>query len=300
MLQEMQKNGVRQLMFIQNLKPITQLRVRRLPLHHKNGLISATKTTTGTGNQGDTWTLAVNSTDSIDKNNATGGKLVTDKAVKDYVAQSSILRTKGNNATAGGQATGQVDLSANQILTVEGVNNGADISTNATGNNISLTLNKATSITNSDSKAATSQAVYDAIKTAKASITAATGGIITVSGTKGDNINSDNWTIGVNYTSDNQIGSNPTGKKLATDLAVKNAVDAVKTALDNKEIKYWANGDNTQKKSAKLDDGLNFKDGTNTSAEVGDAGVVKFNLKKDLSGITSIEGGVWQGETHLR
>ncbi|WP_410678160.1 YadA-like family protein [Avibacterium paragallinarum] len=262
----------------------------KVTLTPQNGLISATKTTTGTGNQGDTWTLAVNSTDSIDKNNATGGKLVTDKAVKDYVAQSSILRTKGNNATAGGQATGQVDLSANQILTVEGVNNGADISTNATGNNISLTLNKATSITNSDSKAATSQAVYDAIKTAKASITAATGGIITVSGTKGDNINSDNWTIGVNYTSDNQIGSNPTGKKLATDLAVKNAVDAVKTALDNKEIKYWANGDNTQKKSAKLDDGLNFKDGTNTSAEVGDAGVVKFNLKKDLSGITSIEG----------
>ncbi|WP_410683601.1 YadA-like family protein [Avibacterium paragallinarum] len=334
----------------------------KVTLTPQNGLISATKTTTGTGNQGDTWTLAVNSTDSIDKNNATGGKLVTDKAVKDYVAQSSILRTKGNNATADGPATGQVDLSANQILTVEGVNNGADISTNATGNNISLTLNKATSITNSDSKAATSQAVYDAIKTAKASITAATGDIITVSGTKGDNINSDSWTIGVNYTSDNQIGSNPTGNKLATDLAVKNAVDGavdkVKTLriagdasssgqvdlsqnqilgitgtknqiettaqgnnitlklsntlmskIDGKvdstdyqnatnitaskwqealSIAYKANSD-TQK-TVSLAKGLAFTNGTNTTAEVGDEGVVKFNLNKDLTGITSIEG----------
>ncbi|MFQ1047108.1 YadA-like family protein [Avibacterium paragallinarum] len=334
----------------------------KVTLTPKNGLISATKTTTGTGNQGDTWTLAVNFTDSIDKNNATGGKLVTDKAVKDYVAQSSILRTKGNNATADGPATGQVDLSANQILTVEGVNNGADISTNATGNNISLTLNKATSITNSDSKAATSQAVYDAIKTAKASITAATGDIITVSGTKGDNINSDNWTIGVNYTSDNQIGSNPTGNKLATDLAVKNAVDGavdkVKTLriagdasssgqvdlsqnqilgitgtenqiettargnnitlklsntlmskidgkVDNTDyqnatnitaskwqealsIAYKANSD--AQKTVSLAKGLAFTNGTNTTAEVGDEGVVKFNLNKDLTGISSIEG----------
>ncbi|UXN37441.1 YadA-like family protein [Avibacterium paragallinarum] len=334
----------------------------KVTLTPQNGLISATKTTTGTGNQGDTWTLAVNSTDSIDKNNATGGKLVTDKAVKDYVAQSSILRTKGNNATAGGPATGQVDLSANQILTVEGVNNGADISTNATGNNISLTLNKATSITNSDSKAATSQAVYDAIKTAKASITAATGGIITVSGTKGDNINSDNWTIGVNYTSDNQIGTNPTGNKLATDLAVKNAVDGavdkvkilriagdasssgqvdlsqnqilgitgtenqiettargnnitlklsntlmskIDGKVDNTDyqnatnitaskwqealsIAYKANSD--AQKTVSLAKGLAFTNGTNTTAEVGDEGVVKFNLNKDLTGISSIEG----------
>ncbi|MFQ1023647.1 YadA-like family protein [Avibacterium paragallinarum] len=334
----------------------------KVTLTPQNGLISATKTTTGTGNQGDTWTLAVNSTDSIDKNNATGGKLVTDKAVKDYVAQSSILRTKGNNATADGPATGQVDLSANQILTVEGVNNGADISTNATGNNISLTLNKATSITNSDSKAATSQAVYDAIKTAKASIRAATGGIITVSGTKGDNINSDDWTIEVSYTSDNQIGSNPTGNKLATDLAVKNAVDGavdkvkilriagdasssgqvdlsqnqilgitgtknqiettaqgnnitlklsntLMSKIDGKvdstdyqnatnitankwqealSIAYKANSD-TQK-NVSLAKGLAFTNGTNTTAEVGDEGVVKFNLKKDLTGISSIEG----------
>ncbi|MFQ1013727.1 YadA-like family protein [Avibacterium paragallinarum] len=333
----------------------------KVTLTPQNGLISATKTTTGTGNQGDTWTLAVNSTNTIETN-ADGSKLVTDKAVKDYVAQSSILRTKGNNATAGGQATGQVDLSANQILTVEGVNNGADISTNATGNNISLTLNKATSITNSDSKAATSQAVYDAIKTAKASITAATGGIITVSGTKGDNINSDDWTIGVNYTSDNQIGSNPTGNKLATDLAVKNAVDGavdkvkilkiagdasssgqvdlsqnqilgitgtknqiettaqgnnitlklsntlmskIDGKVDNTDyqnatnitaskwqealsIAYKANSD-TQK-TVSLAKGLAFTNGTNTTAEVGDEGVVKFNLKKDLTGISSIEG----------
>ena len=63
-----------------------------------------------------------------------------------------------------------------------------------------------------------------------------------------------------------------------------------KTDVVDTKIKYTANT-NTSKKEIKLSEGFDFKDGTNTTAEVGDNGVVKFNLKSDLTGITSISSG---------
>lgn len=52
---------------------------------------------------------------------------------------------------------------------------------------------------------------------------------------------------------------------------------ASKTDLDNQTISYTANSA-APKKSVKLSEGLNFTDGTNTTAEVGANGVVKFNV----------------------
>ena len=63
-----------------------------------------------------------------------------------------------------------------------------------------------------------------------------------------------------------------------------------KTDVVDTKIKYTANT-NTSKKEIKLSEGFDFKDGTNTTAEVEDNGVVKFNLKSDLTGITSISAG---------
>ena len=54
-------------------------------------------------------------------------------------------------------------------------------------------------------------------------------------------------------------------------------------------LDYSANGDNKQ--TIDLDkDGLNFVDGTNTTATVGANGEVKYDLKSNLTGIESIKG----------
>lgn len=54
-------------------------------------------------------------------------------------------------------------------------------------------------------------------------------------------------------------------------------------------LDYSANGDNTQ--TIDLDkDGLNFVDGTNTTATVGANGEVKYDLESNLTGIESIKG----------
>ena len=62
-----------------------------------------------------------------------------------------------------------------------------------------------------------------------------------------------------------------------------------KTEAGNLKLKYAANKDAA--KEVFLSSGLKFKDGTNTKAEVEDNGVVRFNLNKDLTGITSITSG---------
>ena len=82
---------------------------------------------------------------------------------------------------------------------------------------------------------------------------------------------------------------------LVTDKAVKEylttEIGKVNNNIENKTIAYKANSDDKTKKETTLTNGFNFSDGTNTKAEVGDNGVVKFNLKDELTGITSIEKG---------
>ncbi len=78
------------------------------------------------------------------------------------------------------------------------------------------------------------------------------------------------------------------------DKAGKNeqAITAVKTSIEGKitdqVIKYKAN--DTGDKTVKLSEGLNFKNGTNTTAVVESNGVVKFNVNEALKEIASIAG----------
>ena len=58
--------------------------------------------------------------------------------------------------------------------------------------------------------------------------------------------------------------------------------------ISNQTIGYKAN--NTNVKTVKLSEGFNFTSGTNTEAVVEDSGVVKFNLKDELTNIKSISG----------
>ncbi|WP_277284043.1 YadA-like family protein [Sneathia sanguinegens] len=58
--------------------------------------------------------------------------------------------------------------------------------------------------------------------------------------------------------------------------------------ISNQTIGYKAN--NTNVKTVKLSEGFNFTSGTNTEAVVEDNGVVKFNLKDELTNIKSISG----------
>ncbi|OBX07061.1 YadA-like family protein [Gallibacterium genomosp. 3] len=65
-------------------------------------------------------------------------------------------------------------------------------------------------------------------------------------------------------------------------------------ADDDLKLSYTANKD-SDKKKIKLTDGLDFTNGTNTTASVGADGVVKFNLNSGLTGISSIYQGSNQG-----
>lgn len=62
-------------------------------------------------------------------------------------------------------------------------------------------------------------------------------------------------------------------------------VDAIEA---NAKLTYKANDAGTQEVA--LADGLNFKDGKNTTATVGADGVVTFDVKPALTDITSISG----------
>ncbi|WKS99045.1 YadA-like family protein [Gallibacterium salpingitidis] len=63
------------------------------------------------------------------------------------------------------------------------------------------------------------------------------------------------------------------------------------------DFTYKSNGGKTTntKKTVSLSDGLDFTNGTNTTAEIADSGVVKFNLNRDLTDISSIYQGSSKG-----
>ncbi|WP_288847944.1 hypothetical protein, partial [uncultured Sneathia sp.] len=88
-----------------------------------------------------------------------------------------------------------------------------------------------------------------------------------------------------------KIGINDEGKVTLTDAQNTTASPIVTEAtVGNQKIKYTAN-DYKTKKETTLTNGFNFSNGTNTEAKIEDNGVVKFNLKDALTGITSIGKG---------
>ncbi|OBX05539.1 YadA-like family protein [Gallibacterium genomosp. 3] len=180
-----------------------------------------------------------------------------------------------------------------------------DITTTASGSSVALSLNKATSVvasTETDgSKVVTSGAVYSAVSGAKTIVSqddTTTDNLATVIGTKSDGISGDTYKVAVTKSAVVNALGDTFAKKDASNMA--DLTDDQKTAwkqaigLDRvsntSELSYTANSNETKKKVA-FTDGLNFTDGTNTTAEVGDHGVVKFNVKPALTGITSISNG---------
>ena len=106
--------------------------------------------------------------------------------------------------------------------------------------------------------------------------------------------NRDKWINKLGATSINKnTTDNSKNGKLTTEKAVvdyvKQEIDTVNKNIGNNTIAYKANSGDS--KTTSLTNGFNFSDGTNTAAEVGENGVVKFNLKDKLTGITSIEKG---------
>ncbi|XWW58203.1 ESPR-type extended signal peptide-containing protein [Psychrobacter sp. HD31] len=103
-----------------------------------------------------------------------------------------------------------------------------------------------------------------------------------------DGVNKDDK---VSFKNGNATTSSVTGGPSAFDVKYDvNVDDDTIKIVDNKlevntdaiasqtELTYKANNDNGSKKTVSLADGLDFTNGTNTTAEVGDNGVVKFNV----------------------
>ncbi|MDK9582569.1 hypothetical protein QQA44_07120, partial [Sneathia vaginalis] len=87
-----------------------------------------------------------------------------------------------------------------------------------------------------------------------------------------------------------KFGIDNNGNATLTDARNTTASPIVtEKSLGDQKIKYAANKKTQQETT--LTNGFNFSDGTNTEAKVEDNGVVKFNLKDKLTGITSITSG---------
>ena len=105
-------------------------------------------------------------------------------------------------------------------------------------------------------------------------------------------INSDGISITKKGTPDKvaKLGIDNNGNATLTDARNKDSSPIVtEKSLGDQKISYAAN--NETKKETTLTNGFKFNDGTNTEAKVEDNGVVKFNLKDKLTGITSITNG---------
>ncbi|WP_311679112.1 hypothetical protein, partial [Sneathia vaginalis] len=88
-----------------------------------------------------------------------------------------------------------------------------------------------------------------------------------------------------------KFGIDDKGNATLTDARNTTASPIVtEKSLGDQKIKYAANTGTKQETT--LTNGFNFSNGTNTEAKVEDNGVVKFNLKDKLTGITSIEKGI--------
>ena len=109
-------------------------------------------------------------------------------------------------------------------------------------------------------------------------------------------INNGGTTTGGTYTADtnNPISVTPTPDNTNHNTTYAITFDGNKAAKQI-PLTYKANG--TGDKTVKLDKGLDFTNGTNTTAEIGNDGVVKFNLNKDVD--LSNTGSLTVGDTKV-
>lgn len=146
---------------------------------------------------------------------------------------------------------------------------GPDITTAANGDNVTITLNKATSIASGNTQVATSGQVYDAVTKAKTKVAVnpAENGILTVTNTPGEGTAADTYTLSIDQ----------------------------KTLESNTQLSYQASGDTkegtTLPRKTSLVTGLNFKTTNNNLTATTDTdGVVTYGLSSTLTDITSITG----------
>lgn len=205
--------------------------------------------------------LGVSQTNAIDKNGTGNGKLVTEKAVKDYVKSevegvkvtaNKPLKFKGEGAT-------EIEKTLGSTLSFES----GDLDSTYKGKNLKVDAQNGKLIVGMTEKPEFKE--------------------ITMKGDNGKDskIKVDN---DGNLTINNGISNGNAGKdsKVLTE-------DNIEKFGGKAKLKYKANG--SQEEEITLNEGLNFTNGTNTTAEVGKNGVVKYNLNSDLKGITSISSG---------
>ena len=183
------------------------------------------------------------------------------------------ISLKGNSNSSTTEKTLANDVSFN-IVGAEAAqgSTGPDITTAANGDNVTITLNKATSIASGNTQVATSGQVYDAVTKAKTKVakdTKDTTGILTITPIESTDLTANNYTLGINQSS------------------------LITTVQDNAKLSYKAQNDNpATNRSTTLANGLDFHVGSDNNLTVtsGDGGIVTYGLKSDLTGITSIAG----------
>ena len=178
------------------------------------------------------------------------------------------LKGNGNFSTTGKTLANDVSFNIVGAEAAQG-STGPDITTAANGDNVTITLNKATSIASGNTQVATSGQVYDAVTKAKTKVAVnpAENGILTVTNTPGEGTAADTYTLSIDQ----------------------------KTLESNTQLSYQASGDTkegtTLPRKTSLVTGLNFKTTNNNLTATTDTdGVVTYGLSSTLTDITSITG----------
>ena len=238
------------------------------------GISSISNTTTSGGTTtGTTITLSPTSNEvNVGRAKITG--LANGSADSDAVTYGQFsnrkISLKGNSNSSTTEKTLANDVSFN-IVGAEAAqgSTGPDITTAANGGNVTITLNKATSIASGNTQVATSGQVYDAVTKAKTKVAVnpAENGILTVTNTPGEGTAADTYTLSINQ----------------------------KTLELNTQLSYQASGDTkegtTLPRKTSLATGLNFKTANNNLTATTDTdGVVTYGLSSTLTDITSITG----------
>ena len=285
-------------------------KVKEIAGTNNKGNVTSSDITITNGNGrligGDAMTLTI-ANNAITKDKIKNGAVTADKLDSDLntkinngnTVASNVIRLTGD----GTSKTDNVALSKQGGIEFAINGKSGEIVTKASGNKVEIGLNSSLK-DKLDKLAADPNATYatKSENTAKADKTLANleeSGKNVIKDEAGKAVK---VTAGTGTKVETSIDNHITTYKVSLGEEVSNKIDGAlsktdasntyvtKTDVVDTKIKYTANT-NTSKKEIKLSEGFDFKDGTNTTAEVEDNGVVKFNLKSDLTGITSISAG---------
>ncbi|WP_289087414.1 ESPR-type extended signal peptide-containing protein [uncultured Veillonella sp.] len=241
------------------------------------GISSISNTTTSGGTTTGTTIILSPTSNEVNVGRAKITGLANGSADSDAVTYGQFsnrkISLKGNSNSSTTEKTLANDVSFN-IVGAEAAqgSTGPDITTAANGGNVTITLNKATSIASGNTQVATSGQVYDAVTKAKTKVakdTKDTTGILTITPVESTDLTANNYTLGINQNS------------------------LITTVQDKAKLSYKAqNDDPSANRTTTLANGLDFHVGSDNNLTVtsADGGIVTYGLKSDLTGITSIAG----------